>query len=112
MKKYLKLAGLVCLLSTNIWAGSEYVVLHNHTNKRAILSYQAGKETKRLVAGPGMTVSNIDTEQEYRMIALTLNDVEISQCDDMAFGKSYLGANIMLSGFKQTTCRAVVHDRS
>ena len=110
MKKYLKLGWLMCLLSANVWAADGFVVLHNHTGKKAVLGYEIEQEMHQLVAGPNMSVSNIDTASEYRITTLTLDGIAIHECDGVIFDRAYSGINLTVSGFQQITCQAIVHD--
>lgn len=110
MKKYLQLGWLMCLLSANVWAKEGYVVLHNHTGKKIVLSYQADQGQLQLLAGPGMSVSNVDPSEEYRMTGLMLDGVVIEECEGISFDHPYSAINLTVSGFKQITCWAQVHD--
>jgi hypothetical protein len=111
MKHYQLLGCAIYLLTSAAFAASDYVVLHNHTNKKVMLTYQAGKETSWLVAGPGSSVSNVETAGHYRIMSIKINDDSIQTCDALILGKAYKGVNLRMSGFNnQITCQAVVND--
>lgn len=111
MKHFQLLGCTIYLLTSAAFAAPDYVVLHNHTNKKVILAYQAGKETSKLMAGPGQSVSNVETANSYRITSIKINDSSIQTCDALILGKAYKGVNLRMSGFNnQITCQAVVND--
>lgn len=111
MKKYMLFGWLLCLVSSHSWASADYVVLHNHTGKRAVLTYQVDGKALQLQASPGMSVSNMDAAARYRMISLTLDGKPVTACEGIRFNYVYNGINLIVSGFKQITCQAVVHGK-
>ncbi|MHB1222359.1 MAG: hypothetical protein ACYC0J_10225 [Gammaproteobacteria bacterium] len=111
MKHYQLLGCAIYLLTTATFAAPDFVVLHNHTNKKVTLTYQADQETSWLVAGPGKSVSNVAAAKHYSITSIKINDDSIQTCDALIFGKAYKGVNLRMSGFNtQITCQAVVND--
>lgn len=103
----------IYLFTSAALATPDYVVLHNHTNKKITLTYQADQKIGGLMAGPGQTVSNFETSPAYRITSIQINGNPIQTCGALIFGKAYKGINIRMSGLnQQITCQAVVNDKS
>lgn len=102
----------IYLFTSVVLATPDYVVLHNHTNKKIKLTYQVGQQLGDLIAGQAQTVSNVEAAPAYRITSIQINGHPIQTCDALIFGKAYKGVNLRMSGFnQQIICQAVVNDR-